>query len=157
VIVNSALCLHFGVRHFVLQDSETGCRRVSYDSASVLLVPPNHSPRALFCHVDAAGSMLAACHSWSHPRIIRSVPAYCQAGFCPSYHPASYTEVAESRHGGQSSACLGCLYVRPGLPSPLIFQANLWHLARVLMLPADQRRFNSSGVVRGQGSHQILY
>jgi hypothetical protein len=38
--------------------------------------------RALFGRVDLENSMLAACYSWNHPQIVRTVPLYYHVGFC---------------------------------------------------------------------------
>jgi len=116
------LCLQFGVRNFVLQDSEIGCLGVSYDYAFVLLAPPSLSRRA-----DSTNHTLAACHSWRLSRIGHGVPLYYHAGTCLVYHPASYSKVAGSRHMCRSSAWGSCN--RSGLPRRLISPAGLLHLA----------------------------
>jgi hypothetical protein len=126
VLGNSTLYFPFGVRNFVLRDSEINCCCVSYGYASVLLAPPSQSRSALFGRVDLANRTLVACYRWIRPSIVHVVPAYYHVGSCLSYHPVNYSEVAGSSHGFRISAWGSCN--RPGLPKRLISPAGLLHL-----------------------------
>jgi len=141
---NSALYIQVGVRNFVLQDSEICCFGVSYDHAFVLAPPAR----------VVAPSFVASIRRTMHLLPVRAVDFHALHIILSRwYHPASYTEVAGSRHGGRSTAWGSCN--RPGLPGRLISQ-QVYCFLRRLNFSTNQGSVNGIGVLRLQCSHQVL-
>lgn len=141
----------------MLQDSEIGCRRVSYGYVSFLLAAPPPQPELLRPPLSRLfGEPYSRCHSWSHPHIVR---------YILSPHTVTSVSVCPITMRVMLRSPVRVLTVRvlPEFPvfvlgfQALYFLQQVHDILRCPNVATNQGSLNSDGVVRVQGFYQVFF